>query len=293
MFIEVKDMNFSNLCDMHTHTAFSPDAKSSPEEMCERAAELGLAAYAVTDHCDCNFWEEADGNSGSDAVTDFDMYGSGRYSRQSIAAQQSLKEKYSGLNFLCGIELGQPLQNLSAAEEIVGNSALDFIIGSHHQNAGRDDFYWIKYNELTMREITSLLDDCFEQTLEMCRWGKFDVLGHLTYPLRYIVGEYGINIDLGRYRDIIAEIFSVLISNGSGIEINTSGLRQKYGRTFPDFEYIRLYRELGGEIITLGSDAHCAEDIGKGIAEGAQLAQAAGFGYIAYFKKRRAEFIKL
>ena len=69
------------LCDLHTHTNFSPDAKSAPEEMCERAIELGLAKYAITDHCDVNFWERAEG----DGVRDFDMYGSGEYAPASIA----------------------------------------------------------------------------------------------------------------------------------------------------------------------------------------------------------------
>lgn len=278
------------LCDLHTHTNFSPDAKSAPEEMCERAIELGLAKYAITDHCDVNFWERAE----DDGVRDFDMYGSGEYAPASIAAQTALKEKYAGrLDLLCGIELGQPLQNIEKAEQIMADKRLDFIIGSHHQNAGQDDFYWIEYDKSDSYEIYALLEDYFTQMYEMCRRGGFDVLGHLTYPLRYICGEYGIQIDLRRFDDIIAEIFRTLIGGGMGIEINTSGLRQKYGRALPDLGFVKLYRELGGEIITLGSDAHCSADLGKGIAQGAEIARQAGFRYTAYFKARRAEFIKL
>lgn len=288
-------MFLNNLEDMHTHTSFSPDAKSSPEDMLKRAVELGLAAYAVTDHCDCNFWYPAEHYfSDTSEAFDVEMYGSGEYSAQSIKAQQELKEKYKGkINFLCGIELGQPLQNIEMVEQVVSRPELDFIIGSHHQNKGKEDFYFIEYNKMDTSEIYALLDDCFRETLGMCKWGKFDVLGHLTYPLRYIEGEYGIEIDLRRYEDIIREIFCTLIHNGKGIEINTSGLRQKYSRTFPTFEYVRLYRELGGEIITVGSDAHCAADIGKGIADGAELARQAGFRYLAYFKNRKPEFLTL
>jgi histidinol-phosphatase (PHP family) len=278
------------LCDMHTHTAFSPDAKSSPEEMCEQAARLGLAAYAITDHCDCNFWLPTDDKS----LVDFEMYGSRDYSHASISAIDSLKEKYHGrLNLICGIELGQPLQNITAAEEILSNKKLDFIIGSHHQNAGMSDFYWIKYKKMDLSEIYSLLDDYFSQMLEICRWGGFDVLGHLTYPLRYICGDCGINIDLSRYDDIIREIFCTLVDKGKGIEINTSGLRQSYGMTFPTLKYVKLFRQLGGEIVTLGSDAHSAADIGKGLDEGAEIAATAGFKYTAFFSKRQPQFIPI
>jgi histidinol-phosphatase (PHP family) len=288
-------MNRRILTDLHTHTNISPDAQSSPEEMCERAAQLELAAYAITDHCDCNLWLPADEVSESpEKLVDRDMYGSRDYSRKSIAAQTELKEKYWGrLNLLCGIELGQPLQNIAVAEEVVTNPALDFIIGSHHQNVGKDDFYWFDYGKLSETEIYALLDKCFEETLAMCEWGKFDVLGHLTYPLRYICGEYGIEIRLDRYEEIIREIFRTLIQNGKGIEINTSGLRQKYGKTLPCLEYIKLYRELGGEIITLGSDAHSCADLGKGIADGIELARQAGFSYTSFFRERKPQFIKI
>ena len=93
--------------------------------------------------------------------------------------------------------------------------------------------------------------------------------------------------------DIIEEIFKVIIQNGKGIEINTSGLRQKYGDVFPSFKYIKLYRELGGEIITIGSDSHTTEDLGKGIPEGISLAEKAGFTYVSYFIKRKPCFIKI
>ena len=96
---------------------------------------------------------------------------------------------------------------------------------------------------------------------------------------------------MSRFEDIIAETLRTLKERGKGIEINTSGLRQKYGRTLPDEHYIRLYRDLGGEILTVGSDAHCAADLAAGIPEGLALARECGFRYVAYFERRRAEFI--
>ena len=282
------------LCDCHTHSAWSPDGKDSAEDMCRRAAELGLDVYTLTDHCDCNYWlpaEEFEAQTGREIAVDREMYGSRDYSSASIDEVSGLKERFPFL--LCGIELGQPMQNVSAAEAVSSRPELDFIIGSHHQNAGKEDFYWLKYDKMDNSEIYAYLDDYFEEMLAMCKWGKFDVLGHLTYPLRYIKGDYGIKLDMKRYEDIIREIFRTLAQNGRGIEINTSGLRQKYGRTFPDAHYLRLWRECGGEILTLGSDAHCTADLGKGIADGIELARECGFRRIAYFRARTPRFVEV
>lgn len=283
------------LLDMHTHSSFSPDAEDSALAMCERAAELGMKAYSLTDHCDINYWYPTSHYFGDTTdVIDAEMYGSGKYALESIAEQMLLKEKMSGrLYFSIGVEMGQPLSNIEKAEQLASEPGLDFIIGSHHMNKGVHDFYYLKYDEMTEAEINRLLTDCFAQTLEMCKWGRFDVLGHLTYPLRYICGEYGIHIDISDHIEIIREIFCTLISNGKGIEINTSGLRQKYGVTFPSLDLIKLYRELGGEILTIGSDAHHVSDIGAGIREGIELAKAAGFDRAAYYIKHEPEFLKL
>ena len=282
------------LCDCHTHSAWSPDGKDSAEAMCLRASELGLDVYTLTDHCDCNYWltaEEHEQETGSAIAVDREMYGSRDYSAASISEVSALKERFPFL--LCGIELGQPLQNIKAAEETASRPELDFIIGSHHQNAGKEDFYWLKYDKMDLSEIYAYLTDYFSEMLAMCRWGRFDVLGHLTYPLRYIVGDYGIDIDMSRFEDIIKEIFCTLAQNGRGIEINTSGLRQKYGRTFPDEHYLKLWRECGGEILTVGSDAHNTADLGAGIREGMELARECGFRYIAYFRERKPQFVSL
>ncbi len=276
--------------DLHTHTSYSPDASSAPEEMCERAAELGLKALAVTDHCDCNLWLPLN-EQDREITVDKEMYGSRDYSQASIAHISRLKERFPFL--LCGVELGQPLQNPAAAEVILSHPELDFVIGSLHMNAGRDDFYWLDYRSMELPEIYALMTDYFDEILEMCRSTDFDVLGHLTYPLRYITGECGIGLDMTRFHEVIREIFRTLAEGGKGIEINTSGLRQRYGKALPDLEYVRLYRECGGEILTLGSDAHKAADLGAGISIGEQIARDAGFKYTAIFRSRKPEFLPL
>ncbi len=282
------------LCDMHTHSSYSPDAdrNTSIAEMVTRADELGLGYIAVTDHCDCNFWYGA-GEFDYPVYQQQDsmMFGAGEYAAASIKEAAELKERFPKL--LCGVELGQPLQFEKAAAEITAHSKLDFVIGSLHMNSGKPDFYWIDYKAMSLNEIRRLLADYCKELLEMSISADFDVLGHLTYPLRYIVGEHGIEMRCDDLDETVRAVFSNLIDRGIGIEINTSGLRQKYGRTFPELKYVKLYRQLGGEIITLGSDAHRLSDIGAGLSVGAELAKEAGFKYTAVFKKRKPEFIAL
>ena len=102
----------------------------------------------------------------------------------------------------------------------------------------------------------------------MCTTVEFDVLAHLTYCLRYMKQRDGIEPDISRFDELIAESFRALIEKGRGIEINTSGIRQGFGDCFPDLKYARLFRDLGGEILSIGSDAHRVEDIGSDIEKG-------------------------
>ncbi|MGN0622224.1 MAG: histidinol-phosphatase HisJ family protein [Porcipelethomonas sp.] len=278
------------IIDCHTHTHNSVDGHDTVHERCLNAIQLGLDAMAVTDHCEANRFYEKEHYSIL-IPKECDDYNYQLYFKNSMDEIHRAKEDFDGkLNLICGVELGQATADLQAAQKILSDSRLDFVIGSMHELPGRDDFAFLKYSADSVYEI---LDENFSEILKLAKWNGFDVLGHLTYTLRYIQGEQGIKVDLSRYDDIIAEIFRIIINNGKGIEINTSGLRQKYGYTFPAYNYIKLYRELGGEIITVGSDSHTTADLGKGIAEGIALAQKAGFRYIAYFKNRKPEFLKI
>ncbi len=264
--------------DFHTHTLFSPDGESGAEEMLERAAALGMECCAVTDHVEINQFYDLD----------FSYESTVRRASEQIPA---LKERYRGrLRVLYGVELGQPLHDPALSRRVLQTHPYDFVIGSCHMLRGHEDFYFLDYQRNDPR---LLLDLYFEELLEMARKADFDVLGHLTYPLRYMEGDQGISIDMSRYKDRIDEIFRTLIRGGKGIEINTSGLRQKIGRLLPDQAYIRRYRELGGEILTIGSDAHRAEDLGKNIAEGIAAAVRAGFEQITCFSGRKPEFIPI
>lgn len=280
------------LIDCHTHTYFSPDSDAEPEKMIERAIELGLEAYAITDHCECNRWFGIDYYNAE--PNEHDTYDFGKSFDRSLEYITELKERYADkINLICGVELGQATHDFEIADKAVKDKRLDLIIGSMHELPNLPDFCFINYKSYLRRDIYRMLDDYFLEILKLCKWGKFDVLGHLTYNLRYIDGEYGMKVDLSKYDNIIEECFKILIQNSKGLELNTSGLRQKYGKPFPEYRFIKMYHDLGGEIITLGSDAHRVEDLGKGITECVGIVKRAGFKYLAYFKKHKPEFIKI
>ena len=264
--------------DLHTHCTLSFDGRSTASEMVQTAVSLGIGYHALTDHVDL----------GSHADPEFDLEATVNGARETIPA---LQREYAGrLCLLYGVELGQPCHEPEKAEFLLSENMYDFVIGSVHNIRGHDDFYFLDYRE---HDPVKLLDAYFEELLETAEWGKFDILAHITYPLRYIAGEYGIDVDMNRYSGILDETFRALIRNGCGIEINTSGLRQKLGRTMPELPAVKRYRELGGELLTIGSDAHCTSDLGKGIAQGIETAKKAGFTQIAVFRKRKPTFIKI
>lgn len=279
-----------NLIDCHTHTQFSVDSEADIVQMIEKAISLGLSAYAVTDHCECNRWYGEEYYVGEDW---YKFYNFGRDFEQSVSAVTALKEKYPDFNLICGTELGQATQDIEIAEKVISDNRLDFVIGSVHQLPETDDFCFLDYEKYSSAEIKNLLERYFLEVNKLCNWGKFDILGHLTYCLRYIDSALGSDTDISPYDDIIEDSFKKLIEKGKGIEINTSGLRQNYGKTFPGLRYVKLFRELGGEIISIGSDAHTVEDLGSGIKKGVQLASDAGFTHLCYFKQRSPVFIEI
>jgi len=282
-----------NLIDCHTHTQFSMDSEADISSCIKRACELGLAAYAITDHCECNAWYTEEHYSAADKkLCDYFNYAADF--ENSVSAVTALKEQYAGkLNLICGVELGQILHDKEVAQKVNSDSRLDFIIGSAHQIANEKDFYYIDYTERTMDEIYDLLERYFKEVYDTCRTGLFDVFGHLTYCLRYMKQRNNICPDISRFDDIIAESFRVLAQNGKGIEINTSGIRQGFGATFPDLKYVKMFRDLGGEILSIGSDSHTVEDIGADVNKGVETAASAGFTRLAYFRKRKPCFIDI
>lgn len=270
-------MRYRFACDCHNHSSCSPDGNDTVLEMRRRAQELGLWAHTLTDHCECQKFPE-------------------RYRPRVERAweEMALEIPQGGsTRFYRGIELGQPNQDLEAAEQALAGRDYDFVIGSIHNIRGYEDFFFLDYSKIERGFIDALLETYWQEELEVIRWGKFDALGHLTYPLRYIQGDHGIPVDLSRHSDAIDTIFRALRDSGKALEVNTSGYRQKIGRPLPDLPLVRRYRELGGELITMGSDAHSTADLGRGIQEGMEMLREAGFRYFALYEQHKPILLPL
>lgn len=272
-------MAYKNLIDLHTHTSSSFDGHYSAAEMCEAAVNAGLSVITFTDHFDVDFFEEH--RLGERQVTSYEDV---------TSAQAAFADR---IKVLVGIEVGQGTYEPELTKKSLEKYEYDFIIGSIHNLRKTPDFCELDYTNMTLDEVYGLLDKYFEEMLLLAKWNGFDTLAHLTYPLRYIMGNYGIKVDLKKYDGIVDEIFETVIANGKALEINTSGLRQKIGVTMPTVDYVRRFKELGGEYITIGSDAHFTEHVGAGINAGFAIAKAAGFEYVTYFEKHKPVMVKI
>ena len=276
------------LIDLHSHSKNSPDAIHSVMEMCNQAKNVGISAYSITDHFECkneNWYDKKSDGTKIILASFKDIF------ENSMKEIKEAKEYFGdSIEIISGIELGEPTQDFERATKYATDDRLDFVIASDHEVGNHEDFYYLDYEK---EDVPRLMIMYFDELYEICKWNKFDVLGHLTLPLRYITGEHGIKVDMKPYTEKIRECYKVLVQNGKGIEINTSGIRQKFGDFLPSFEYVKMFHELGGEVLTIGSDSHCMQDVGKGIKEGIEMASSAGFKYICYFKKHKPIFVKI
>ena len=262
--------------DYHTHSSFSDDSSTPLSDMIDAACQIGLKEMAITDHYDPDYPDldypfELDFSSYHNAIND-------------------AKEKYkSKIKIVRGVEIG--IQHGKTHEKCVNhvNSyEYDFILGSFHcadgfelyggeyfKNRSAEDsyiaFYTYMYNNLKL-------------------YKDYDVLGHFNIIDRYTdrIAEPSV------YMDLVEEIMKIIVADGKGIEINTSSFRYGMGeRTTPTREILQLYKDLGGEMVTTGSDAHRAKDVGYRLDYAAEMIKSVGLKYLTTFDLRKPKFIKL
>ncbi|MGN1318234.1 MAG: histidinol-phosphatase HisJ family protein [Lachnospirales bacterium] len=264
------------LVDYHIHSGFSFDSKETMDNICNIVISRGLKEIAITDHLD--IYEKKEYSYMLDCESWYQEL-------------NNIKEKYkSKLNIKLGIEVGTPQHNPWEYEKFYGKYPLDFIIGSIHNmendiDVGDYDFNLWDYNAVYKNYNNHLMD--------LAKNYEFDVMGHLTYPSRYIENQTGIIPDVTKYKEFYVELFKVLKERGKGIELNTSGIARGGTTIMPPLWLIKLYRECGGEIITMGSDAHIAEQVGSTSQISIEFLKEVGFGYYTIFSSHKAEFVKI
>lgn len=257
--------------DYHTHSRVSPDAFSSMTEMAEAAIRQGLQEICFTDHVEPIWF-------GSTAPRK--TYDWAPLTEEFRAAQAAVGDR---IRLRLGVELGDAVWDLDRSEAIMARApALDFVIGSIHilseRMDGRDLYSLAPRDEA---ETQACLADYLGQIQRLARWGSFHVLGHLTLPLRYLNENQGMHVSFDGFEAEMEAIFRTIIPKGIGIELNTN----RGNTPLPDAKWLKLYRGMGGEVITLGTDAHAPAAVGCAIREGQALLRECGFRRFCTFRQ--------
>ncbi len=261
--------------DYHVHTIYSSDSEAPVEAVINSAIDKGLTEIAFTDHVDFD---------PRYTFTDYDKY---------IPRMLELREKYKDkISIICGVEIGLESKWAKYINHLTGSHPFDFIIGSSHAVQTLDVYYDRQkfFGDKTKEEAYTIYFEEILKNIETCN--DFCVYGHLDYITRY--GTYTDNsLEYKDYADLIDEILKKLINKGKGIEVNTSGFRYGIDNVYPQKDIIKRYKELGGEIITAGSDSHKSEVVGDHIDFAYNLIKDCGFNYITRFKQRKPVFEKI
>ena len=299
------------LCDCHLHTCFSGDSETPVRAQLDRAISLGMHAVCITDHHDWDAPNEK-GEMDDRFLLDFPRY---------IPALREIREEYRGkIDMGIGVELGLQLHARQDTENVMRlyGDAFDFIIGSIHFVDHYDVYYpqWFAMDALDAMDVSESQSDeryihasrhipsreeaeavtpekeaaryrhFFEVTLKRLEaYDCFDTLGHLDFVVRYGPNKNRF-YDLKTYGDIISAILELLIRKDKALEVNTGGFKYGLGHPNPCEEVLKRYRELGGRLLTVGSDAHVPGFVGYEFDRTAELLKEIGFREYALYRKR-------
>ncbi len=265
------------LADYHTHSLCSFDGSAPLTALAQTAVDTGLTELCLTDHCDLL------NTQGKPDLS---------FRWEPVEEQLSQARALYGdrLTIRAGVELGGAWEFPDFCRELVSHPGLDFVLGSVHNLSLADgglDFYYVNYkSEEDCYYVLDRYFDCMERLSQMDCW---DVLAHIIYPLRYMNCRDGQRASLERYEQQLRRIFRRVVDTGRGIEVNTCR-----GETIGDWRWtLKLYKDCGGTLLTLGSDAHLAPDVGKGLREAAGLVRELGFDSIARYIGRKPEMVRL
>ncbi|MDY7077971.1 MAG: histidinol-phosphatase HisJ family protein [Chloroflexota bacterium] len=256
--------------DYHIHTHFSGDSETRMTAACEAAIALGLREIAFTDHVD---FGPADPPESYLRPVEY------------MAEIERCRARYGDrLTIRAGAEVGEPHLFAEKATSVLAQGNFDFVLGSAHYAEGMQVAWEAPFFEQPLRQA---YEAYFRQVVRLAAEGDFDVLGHLDL-IKRDAHKFGKAYDGPMpYADMIRTALRSIVERGKGIEINTSPLHRGQSEPCPSLEVLRWYRELGGEIITLGSDAHTPNAIGACFDVAWQTAQAAGFTRLTTFERRQ------
>lgn len=273
--------------DYHVHTQYSDDSDYPMEDVVKDAIELGMDEICFTDHVDYGAkvdWDSREEISYCNglAMVNVDYPA---YVKQIGALQKQYEDR---LTIRMGLEFGMQMHTISKFEALYQRYPFDFIILSVHQV--EDKGFWSQefqqgrtqkeYNERYYEELLHLVK----------RYQNYSVLGHLDLIVRY--DKAGI-YPFSKVRHYVEEILAEVIKNGKGIEVNTSSHRYGLADATPSAEILKMYHDMGGRIVTLGSDSHAPAHLGTYMEETRTLLKSLGFRQFCTYDRMRPVFHEL
>ncbi|MBP1919091.1 histidinol-phosphatase HisJ family protein [Youngiibacter multivorans] len=254
------------IADYHVHTSFSDDSVYPMEEVVRKAISIGLQEICFTEHVDHGVKTEDN--------CDYPAY---------VKEFGRCSEKYgTEIGLKLGIEFGMQVHTIDQFQRDFDEYDFDFVIMSCHQVGDKE--FWTKdfQKGKTQKEYN---EKYYVEILKVIRTYKdYSVLGHLDMIKRYDdEGDYPFE----KVEGLIREILETVIRDGKGIEVNTSSFRYGLNDLTPSVDILKLYRSLGGEIITIGSDSHAESHLGYKIGEVQGILKGLGFSHIHTFERMK------
>ncbi len=259
--------------DFHMHSRVSFDGHDSGEALAKAAQKAGLREICFTDHLDYEPFVQKQTM----------LFDTEDYNRE----YDNLE--LPGLKIRRGVEFGMQADNAAQLEKDLQRRHFDFVLGSVHFAQGMDVYFAPYWQGKTVFEAERLY---LEETLACVRsHDGFDVLAHLNFISKASCHPAPRPLPYGEHREIVDEILRILVDKGKGMEMNTSGV-DRCGDYLPSVDIFRRYKELGGEIVTVGSDAHRCNRVGQYCGRACEILTDI-FGYVCTFEDRKPVFHKL
>ena len=254
--------------DSHLHTDLSPDSNVPIDAYANQAVERGIAEIAITDHVDFE--------PGAPA---FDFVPFALRERTVRDAAEHWGPRGVAIRF--GVEITYDQRYEAAMRDHLARNRYDYVIGSVH--VYQDSPYhasrvaaWV-----AGRPLQEVIAPYFDEVGRAIRSGLFDTIGHLDFVKRYL-HPHVTAADLAAAPELYEPLLVALVETGMALEVNTSGLRQAAGETYPSAAVVDRYKVLGGTMVSAGSDAHTKESFSSGLEEAYRVAAAAGFRDLAF-----------
>ncbi|MCI9049817.1 MAG: histidinol-phosphatase HisJ family protein [Coprobacillus sp.] len=273
-------------CDYHIHTNYSDDSQYLMEDLVLDALEMKMDEICFTDHVDYGIkkdWDEVEEIEYRDGMPFLNV----NYP-QYFQEISDLQMKYPNLVMKKGMEFGVQVHTIPQYKTLFSKYPFDFIILSCHQVNNQE--FWTQEFQAgkTQKEYN---EKYYQELLEIVKEYKdYSVLGHLDLITRY--DELGV-YDFENIKEIITQILKIVIADGKGIEVNTSSHRYGLNDLTPSRDILKLYKELGGKVITIGSDTHKHEHLGAYILETKKELKKLGFQYYCTFDQMKPIFHQL